>query len=115
MARFWKFLLGLDQAGNALLPVSGLIADETNDVTISATVAALALWQGTPEPVRVRALRWQGRIDGFFLWWFGQHCHCADAAFAELSNMRPAVTANISKRLHDYLNAAEFCGLRTKL
>ena len=115
MARFWRFLLGVDQAGNALLPAAGLIADETNDVTISATCAALAIWQGTPAAVRLRALGWQARIDGFFLFWFGQHCHCADAARAELGDMRPAVMADIGARLHDYLNAAETCGLRTSL
>lgn len=115
MTRFWHFLLGLDQAGNTLLPAAGLISDVSNDVTISATCAALATWNGAGDGTRARALRWQSRIDGFFLFWFGQHCHCAEAALAELKNMRPDVAGDISKRLQDYLNAAEACGLRTSL
>lgn len=115
MTRFWHFLLGLDQVGNTLLPAAGLVSDASNDVTISATCAALVTWRGTPGDVRARALRWQSRIDGFFLFWFGQHCHCANAAVAELTNMRPDVAADISKRLHDYLNTAETCGLRITL
>ena len=115
MSRFWHFLLGLDQAGNTLLPAAGLVSDTSNEVTISATCAVLATWSATPDSIRAKACRWMHRIDGFFLFWFGQYCHCADAAVARLSNLRPEVATDISKRLHDYLNAAETCGLRIKL